>query len=89
VVRYVDGVKSRAHKSIAGTGRVKFWKADKGWGGIESDDVPSDVWVPFGAIESPGYRGLTEGQRVEFRCRAAEQDSWHYVATWVRTLDPA
>jgi cold shock protein len=67
-------------------GRVKFFRADKGWGGIESGETPGDVWVHFSAIEMTGFRALTPGQEVEFRYEAVEQDSWSYRATWVRPV---
>ena len=35
-------------------GRVKFFVADKGWGGIESDEVPGDVWVYYTMIKGRG-----------------------------------
>ena len=67
-------------------GTVKFFKSDKGWGGIESADTPGDVWVHSSVIEMPGFRTLVEGQQVEFRYQPARQDSWSYRATWVRPL---
>jgi cold shock protein len=67
-------------------GWVKFYKEENGWGGIESEDTPGDVWVHFSVIEMPGFRSLYAGQEVEFRWEEAEQDSWHYRATWVRPL---
>jgi CspA family cold shock protein len=69
-------------------GRVKFFLAEKGWGGIESPDLPHDVWVHFSAIAGAGYRSLEEGDKVEFRYEDCEgiQDSWHFRATWVRRL---
>lgn len=67
-------------------GRVKFFKSEKGWGGIASADTPGDVWVHFSAIEGDGYKALIEGEAVEFRFEAAQQDSWNYRATWVRRL---
>lgn len=67
-------------------GIVKFWRAEKGWGGIESDETPGDVWVHFSAIDMPGYRELSAGQPVEFRYEPAIQDSWRFRATWVRPL---
>ena len=69
-------------------GRVKFFRDDKGWGGIESDDAPGDVWVHFSAIERDGYRTLVAGEAVEFRYEAAQQDSWRFRATWVRPISP-
>ena len=69
-------------------GRVKFYKAEKGWGGIHSSDLPHDVWVHFSAIDAPGYRSFEQGDEVEFRYEDCwgHQDSWHYRATWARSL---
>ncbi len=67
-------------------GTVKFYRADKGWGGIESPDVPGDVWVNHTVIDMPGFRALSEGQEVEFRYRVGRQDSWNFRATWVRPM---
>ena len=69
-------------------GRVKFFKGDKGWGGLESADTPADVWVHYSNIEGAGYRTLTAGELVEFRWEPAIQDSWRCRATWVRRLAP-
>ena len=66
-------------------GRVKFWKGN-GWGGIESDQVPGDVYVGLSSIDMPGYRKLVQGEEVEFRYEEAEHDSWQYRATWVRPI---
>jgi CspA family cold shock protein len=65
-------------------GRVKFYKAERAWGGIESDETPGHVWVHFSVIQGDGFRELVEGELVEFRYEAAIQDSWRYRATWVR-----
>jgi CspA family cold shock protein len=67
-------------------GTVKFFKAEKGWGGIESDDTPADVWVWISTIEGDGYKTLTAGEAVEFRWEPAFQDSWRCSATWVRRV---
>jgi CspA family cold shock protein len=69
-------------------GRVKFYRTEKGWGGIESNEAPGDVWVHFSAIDADGYAELVQGDPVEFRYVPQEQDSWRYVATWVRRLPP-
>ena len=70
------------------TGTVKFWKGEKGWGAVVSDQVPADVFIHFAKIDLPGYRELFAGQRVEFRWVGARQDSFSCVATWLRPLTP-
>jgi CspA family cold shock protein len=71
-----------------GTGTVKFFKAEKGWGAISSPELPDgcDTWVHFSAIEGEGFRMLTEGERVEFGYEQVRQDSFRYRATWVRKV---
>jgi CspA family cold shock protein len=46
-------------------GTVKWFNNDKGFGFIQRENGP-DVFVHFRAINSDGYRSLSEGQRVEF-----------------------
>jgi CspA family cold shock protein len=46
-------------------GTVKWFNADKGYGFI-TPESGEDVFVHFSAIQSAGYRSLTEGQSVEF-----------------------
>ncbi|MBL4573983.1 MAG: cold-shock protein [Gammaproteobacteria bacterium] len=47
------------------TGTVKWFNENKGFGFIEREGGP-DVFAHFSAIQSSGYKTLTEGQRVEF-----------------------
>ena len=47
------------------TGTVKWFSNEKGYGFIARDGG-SDVLVHYSAIDMAGYRGLQEGQRVEF-----------------------
>ena len=47
------------------TGTVKWFDEQKGFGFIEREEG-KDVFAHFSAIESAGYKSLTEGQRVEF-----------------------
>ncbi len=47
-------------------GAVKWFNAEKGYGFIAQDGGGQDVFVHYSAIESEGYRSLTEQQRVEF-----------------------
>lgn len=51
-------------------GKVKWWNNSKGFGFLTPDPVPgtvqSDVFVHFSAIEKPGFKTLTDGERVSF-----------------------
>jgi CspA family cold shock protein len=47
------------------TGTVKWFNAQKGFGFIQREGGP-DVFVHHSAIQSDGYRELTEGEQVEF-----------------------
>ena len=46
-------------------GKVKWFRAEKGYGFIEREDG-GDVFVHFSAIQEDGFKSLTEGQEVEF-----------------------
>jgi len=46
-------------------GTVKWFNNSKGYGFISRQDG-EDVFVHHTAIESEGFRSLTEGQQVEF-----------------------
>ncbi|HEY2900410.1 MAG TPA: cold shock domain-containing protein [Polyangia bacterium] len=47
------------------TGKVKWFNDAKGYGFIAREDGP-DVFVHHTAIQSEGFRSLSEGQTVEF-----------------------
>jgi len=46
-------------------GTVKFFNAEKGYGFI-TPEQGEDVFVHVSAIQTDGYKTLTDGQRVEF-----------------------
>ena len=50
----------------SGKGVVKFFNAQKGFGFIQCDDQPDDVFVHISAVEQAGLTGLAEGQPLEF-----------------------
>ena len=48
-------------------GTVKWFNPDKGFGFIAVDDSKGeDVFVHYKSIDIPGFRTLSENQRVEF-----------------------
>jgi CspA family cold shock protein len=61
----VGGFSRAARGAAVATGVVKWFSNEKGYGFIAREGEP-DVFVHFSAIEGSGYRGLEEGQRVEF-----------------------
>ena len=48
------------------TGKVKWFKSDKGYGFITVEGQTKDVFVHFSAINVDGFKTLEEGQIVEF-----------------------
>jgi CspA family cold shock protein len=46
-------------------GTVKWFNGEKGYGFLAQENGP-DVFVHYSAIQTEGYRTLTEGQQVEF-----------------------
>jgi cold shock protein len=60
----VSPIEQGEYPTVA-TGIVKWFNADKGFGFI-SQSGGDDVFVHFSAIQSPGYRTLDEGEKVEF-----------------------
>ncbi|MEM1132277.1 MAG: cold-shock protein [Pseudomonadota bacterium] len=49
-----------------GTGTVKFFNSNKGFGFIQRDGGGDDVFVHISAVERAGLEGLAEGQKLEF-----------------------
>lgn len=47
------------------SGKVKWFNESKGFGFIEREGQ-EDVFVHYSAIQSKGYKALSEGQKVEF-----------------------
>ena len=54
------------------TGKVKWFKADKGYGFITGDDG-QDVFVHFTGIATRGYKTLEDGREVKFEVKDSER----------------
>jgi cold shock protein len=52
------------------TGTVKWFSDEKGFGFITPDDGSSDLFVHQSAIDSDGFRTLSEGAKVSFEAEA-------------------
>ena len=74
---------------MTGSGVVRSFDAEEGWGVIDGPDVPGGCWVHFSAIAMTGYRELAAGQTVSFRAEAADQDGFAFRAVKVWTGDRA
>ena len=48
------------------TGKVKWFKAEKGYGFIVVEGQSKDIFVHFSAINAEGFKTLEEGQAVTF-----------------------
>jgi CspA family cold shock protein len=51
--------------SALAEGTVKWFSEKKGYGFIEQEDG-QDVFVHFSSIDMPGFKTLSEGERVSF-----------------------
>ena len=57
--------KSKKKISALADGTVKWFSEKKGYGFIQQDSG-DDIFVHFSDIDMPGFKNLTEGDRVSF-----------------------
>ena len=55
-------------------GTVKWFNNDKGYGFISNHDGSGDVFVHFSAIQTTGFRTLSEGQKVTYEVEPDERN---------------
>ena len=65
-------------------GKVKFFKDVEGYGFIQSEEHPGDIFVHQTAIRMEGYRVLFPNQTVEFELKKDERG---WKAANVRLVD--
>jgi CspA family cold shock protein len=63
-------------------GTVKWYSDQNGWG-IIGQDEGGDIFVYYSGIVEPGFRGVTEGERVRY---TIEPDAKGPAAANVRRL---
>lgn len=51
---------------MAEVGLVKWFNDSKGYGFIQSDCCPNDIFVHYTAISGDGFKTLAEGENVHF-----------------------
>ena len=59
--------------SSVGTGTVKWFSDDKGFGFITPDEGGRDLFVHFTGITGDGYRSLPEGAKVTYEEEQGEK----------------
>lgn len=62
------------------SGVVAMYRDAKGWGGIDSADVPGRVWFHISDFRNCRPEDVFVGMPVQFTWEAARQDSWDYRA---------
>lgn len=48
------------------TGKVKWFNEIKGFGFLNIENEPGDIFVHYNAIQSEGFKTLAEGEVVDF-----------------------
>ena len=70
-------------RGVRRTGTVRWFKDEKGYGRITTDDGEV-LFVHFSGVVGEGFRSLEQGQRVSFVWEGSETDHGRHVAVEVR-----
>jgi CspA family cold shock protein len=54
-------------------GKVKWFSDSKGYGFIQLDGSPKDIFVHYSDISGEGFKSLDEGVSVEFEVESGSQ----------------
>jgi CspA family cold shock protein len=67
------------------TAIVREWNEEEGWGVLDSPETPGGCFAHYSAIDLPGFRTLSPGQRVRLTWEAPgfQQDGYDYRALTV------
>lgn len=69
---------------LMNNGTVKWFNENKGFGFISDGNGGDDVFVHFSAIQTPGFKSLTEGQQVSYDIEQDPKNSRKLHAANVR-----
>jgi cold shock protein len=80
--RVYDAIVSRDEYAtgVVEAATVQEWRAEEGWGVIDSERTPGGCWVHFAHIEARSFRELTPGQRVRLEWESPGQDGYDFRA---------
>jgi CspA family cold shock protein len=62
----------KSRRKILVQGIIKWFNSKKGFGFIEQESG-EDVFVHYSAIDMPGFKTLSEGERVQFELEENEK----------------
>ena len=70
-------------------GTVTVWHGEQGWGVIEAPQTPGGCWAHFAGLAGEPAWEPKAGEPVRFTPEAADQDGFHWRATYVRPAGTA
>ncbi|GAA2791416.1 cold shock domain-containing protein [Saccharopolyspora taberi] len=73
-------------KDVHYNGQVEEWNRSEGWGVIRIENETQRIWGHFSHIDADAndFRSLEPGEHVVLTVEPAEQDGYHWRATWIK-----